>query len=54
MTERAWDLYRLSIAEQLPESAYKAAVIAGIKHRLHLLDQHVPSPDSGTAGGCGI
>lgn len=39
MTERDWELYRLSVVEQLPEGPYKDAVIAGIKHKLHMLDQ---------------
>jgi hypothetical protein len=39
MTERDWELYRLSVVEQLPEGAYKDALIAGIKFKLSLLDQ---------------
>ncbi len=39
MTERDWELYRLSVVEQLPEGPYKDAVIGGIKHKLSLLDQ---------------
>jgi hypothetical protein len=34
MTERQWELYRLSVVDQWPESAHKAAVIAAIKHKL--------------------
>jgi hypothetical protein len=39
MTERAWELYRLSVVDRLPEGPYKDAVIAGIQHKLKLLDQ---------------
>ncbi len=39
MTERDWELYRLSVVEQLPEGAYKDALIGGINLKLRLLDQ---------------
>ncbi len=39
MTERDWELYRLSVVEQLPEGTYKDTLIAGIKFKLSLLDQ---------------
>jgi hypothetical protein len=39
MTERDWELYRLRVVEQQPESPHKESVIAGIKHKLRLLDQ---------------
>jgi hypothetical protein len=37
MTERQWELYRLSVVEQWQESPYKAAVIGAIKHKLIVL-----------------
>ncbi len=43
MTERDWELYRLSIVEQLPEGPYKDATIAGINLKLTLLDQPGPT-----------
>jgi hypothetical protein len=43
MTERDWELYRLSVAGRLPEGPYKHATIAGINHKLHLLDQEEPT-----------
>jgi hypothetical protein len=47
MTERDWELYRLSVVAQQPESSFRDATIAGIKHKLHLLDQLVElSPPS--------
>ena len=39
MTERQWELYRLSVVERMPESDYKTAVLAGIAHRLKMLDR---------------
>jgi hypothetical protein len=38
MTERQWELYRLSVVEGMPDSDYKTAVIAGIAHKLMRLD----------------
>jgi hypothetical protein len=38
MTERQWELYRLSVVDEWPESPYKAAVIGAIKHKLMILD----------------
>jgi hypothetical protein len=37
MTERQWELYRLSVVAEWPESPHKAAVIAAIKHKLMIL-----------------
>ena len=37
MTERLWELYRLSVVETWPDSAYKAATIAGIQHKLAVI-----------------
>ncbi len=59
MTERDWELYRLSVVEQLPEGPYKDAIIGGIKHKLTLLDQQElrPAPWSGRraiAAGAGM
>ena len=39
MTERQWELYRLSVVEKMPESDYKTAVLAGIAHKLTMLDR---------------
>ena len=36
--ERQWELYRPSVAEGMPDSDYKAAVLAGIAHTLMRLD----------------
>ena len=36
--ERQWELYRQSVAEGMPDSDYKAAVLAGIAHALMRLD----------------
>jgi hypothetical protein len=37
MTERQWELYRLSVVEEWQESPHKAAVIGAIKHKLMVL-----------------
>ena len=37
--ERRWELYRLSVAESMPESDYRTAVLAGIAHKLKMLDR---------------
>ena len=37
MTERQWELYRISVVEEWRESPYKAAVIGAIKHKLMIL-----------------
>ena len=36
--ERQWELYRRSVAAGMPDSDYKAAVLAGIAHALARLD----------------
>jgi hypothetical protein len=36
--ERQWELYRRSVAERMPDSDYKAAVLAGIAHTIMRLD----------------
>jgi hypothetical protein len=38
MTERQWELYRLSVVKETPESPRKAAVIRAIEHKLMTLD----------------
>jgi hypothetical protein len=38
MTERQWELYRLSVVEKWPDSPYKAATIAGIRHKLAAIE----------------
>jgi hypothetical protein len=49
MTERQWELYRLSVVKRMPDSEYKTAVLAGIAHKLRMLDrieafsQHLPA-----------
>ena len=37
--EREWELYRLDVAERMPDSAYKTSVLAGIAHKLKMLDR---------------
>jgi hypothetical protein len=39
MRERQWELYRRSVIETMPDSDYKTAVLAGIAHRLMMLDR---------------
>jgi hypothetical protein len=39
MTERQWELYRRSVVERMPDSDYKVAVLAGIEHKLMMLDR---------------
>ena len=39
MTERQWELYRLSVVEKMPESDYKTAVLAAIAHKLEMLER---------------
>jgi hypothetical protein len=54
MTERDWEIYRLSIVESMPDSLYKTAVIQGIWHKLELLDREQPrQPEARAAGGAG-
>jgi hypothetical protein len=36
--ERQWELYRRSVAEGMPDSDYKQAVLAEIDHALRRLD----------------
>ena len=36
--ERQWEIYRRSVAEGMPDSDYKKAVLAGIAHALMRLD----------------
>jgi hypothetical protein len=36
--ERQWELYRRSVAEGMPDSDYRTAVLAGIAHHLMRLD----------------
>ena len=43
MTERQWELYRLSIVESMPDSAYKRAVLEGIRHKLRMLEMEETS-----------
>jgi hypothetical protein len=38
MNERQWELYRLTVAEEWPDSPYKAATIIGIRHRLAVIE----------------
>ena len=37
--ERKWELYRLDVVERMRDSAYKTAVLAGIAHKLKMLDR---------------
>jgi hypothetical protein len=36
--ERQWQLYRRSVAEGMPDSEYKTAVLAAVAHALSRLD----------------
>jgi hypothetical protein len=38
MTERQWELYRLSVIERLRDSPYKIAVLDGIRNRLKMIE----------------
>jgi hypothetical protein len=38
MNERQWELYRLSVAEEWPDSPYKTATIIGIRHKLAVIE----------------
>jgi hypothetical protein len=38
MTERQWELYRLSVVEKWPDSPHKEATIAGIRHKLAVIE----------------
>ncbi len=38
MTERQWELYRLSVVKEAEETPHKAAVIRAIEHKLMTLD----------------
>ena len=42
--ERQWEMYRRSVAEGMPDSDYKKAVLAGIAHALMRLDSIEASP----------
>ena len=50
MTERQWELYRLSVVEEWQESPHKEAVIGGIKHKLMVLalqeKESIEAPDA--------
>ena len=37
--ERQWELYRRGVAEGMPESDYRTAVLAGIAQKLMMLDR---------------
>jgi hypothetical protein len=37
MTEQQWELYRLRVVDEWPESPHKSAVIGAIKHKLMTL-----------------
>jgi hypothetical protein len=38
MTERQWELYRLSVVETWPDSPFKAATIAAIQGKLAAIE----------------
>jgi hypothetical protein len=40
MTDRQWELYRLSVVVEWPESPYKESVIEAIRHKLMILALH--------------
>jgi hypothetical protein len=37
MTQQQWELYRLSVVDEWPDSPHKSAVIGAIKHKLMTL-----------------
>lgn len=39
MNERQWELYRLSVVEEMPDCPHKKAIIDGIRHKLMELDK---------------
>jgi hypothetical protein len=45
MTEREWELYRLSMVESTPDSPYKQAVIEGIQNKLRVLEIQAASAE---------
>ena len=53
MTERQWELYRISVVEEWQESPHKAAVIGAIKHKLMILalqeKESIDLPDTHTS-----
>ena len=53
MTERQWELYRLSVVEEWQESPHKEAVIGAIKHKLMVLalqeKESIEAPDALTS-----
>ena len=38
MSERQWEMYRLSVIEGIPDSPYRAAVLEAILHKLRMLE----------------
>jgi hypothetical protein len=40
VSERQWELYRLSVVEKWSDSPLKRAVSAAIEHKLMVLGQH--------------
>jgi hypothetical protein len=53
MTERQWELYRLSVVDEWQESPHKAAVIGAIEHKLMILalqeEASIEAPDTPTS-----
>lgn len=41
VNERQWELYRLSVVEEWPDTPLKRAVIRAIQHRLDAIDVRV-------------
>ncbi len=39
MSDLQWELYRLSVIETWPDTPYKAATLAAIRHRLTVIEQ---------------
>ena len=39
MNAYAYECYRLSVVEQMPDSPYKRALVKGIQHKMMCLDQ---------------
>jgi hypothetical protein len=50
MTERQWEVYRLSVVETWPDSPFKAATIAGIRNKLAVIED-AEAPTNRESGG---
>ena len=44
MSERNFLQYRLAVADLMPDSAYKSALLAAIQSRIAVLSKYKPTP----------